>query len=186
MFGYVDHQLWGALWRWCCRRHPNKSKLWIRRKYYRTFQGRAWTFSTYITDRTGDRKLLTLVCLNRIPIQRHVKVKGTASPDNPELQDYWQHRQTRYGKSYWGSGSKYRKVAQSQNWRCPVCRGALFNGEALHTHHRLSLKDGGTESEENLVHLHHSCHRFLHNNKDVVLHGQRLERLDGITVTSRS
>ena len=126
------------------------------------------------------------MCLNRIPIQRHVKVKGTASPDNPDLQDYWQHRQTRYGKSYWGSGSKYRKVAQSQNWRCPVCRGALFNGEALHTHHRLSLKDGGTESEENLVHLHHSCHRFLHNNKDVVLHGQRLERLDGITVTSRS
>ena len=186
VFSYVDHQLWGSLWRWCVRRHPNKSKLWIRRKYYRTFQGRAWTFATHVPDRAGDRKLLTLVCLSKIPIQRHVKVKGTASPDNPELQDYWLYRQTRYGKSYWGSGSKYRKVAQSQNWRCPVCRDALFNGEALHTHHRLPLSDGGRDNEENLVHLHHTCHRFLHNNKSVVLKGQRLERLDGITVTSRS
>ena len=128
-----------ALWKWCTRRHPNKSKLWIRRKYYRTFKGRAWTFSTYVTDRAGDRKLLTLMCLSRIPIQRHVKVKGTASPDNPALQDYWIHRQTRYGKTYWDKGSKYYKVAQSQNWRCPVCHDALFNGEALHTHHRLPL-----------------------------------------------
>ena len=186
VFSYVDHQLWRALWKWCCRRHPNKSKLWVRRKYYRTFQGRAWTFSTDVTDRAGDRKLLTLLCLNKIPIQRHVKVKGTASPDDPELQDYWLYRQTRYGKSYWGRGSKYRKVAQSQNWRCPVCRGALFNGEALHTHHRLPLSDGGRDNEENLVHLHDTCHRYLHNNKDVVLTGQRLERLDGTTVTSRS
>ena len=186
VFGYVDHQLWGALWKWCCRRHPNKSKLWIRRKYYRTFQGRAWTFCTLVPGRAGERKLLTLVRLNRIPIQRHVKVKGTASPDNPALQDYWLYRRTRYGKTYWDKGSKYRKVAQSQNWRCPVCRDALFNGEALHTHHRLPLKDGGRDNEENLVHLHHTCHRFLHHNKSVVLKGQRLERLDGITVTSRS
>ena len=186
VFGYVDHQLWRALWKWCCRRHPNKSKLWIRRKYYRTFKGRAWTFSTNVTDRTGNRKLLALVKLTSIPIQRHVKVKGTASPDDPALQDYWIHRQTRYGKTYWDKGSKYYKVAQSQTWRCPVCHDALFNGEALHTHHRLPLREGGRESEENLVHLHHTCHRFLHNNEDVVLIGQRLERLDGMTVTSLS
>ncbi|MEM8717318.1 MAG: group II intron reverse transcriptase/maturase, partial [Cyanobacteria bacterium P01_G01_bin.4] len=186
VFNYVDHQLWKALWKWCRRRHPNKSKSWVRGKYYRTYQGRTWTFFTHVTDRTGDRKLLTLVRLNRIPIQRHVKVKGTASPDNPELQDYWQHRHTRYGKTYWDKGSKYFKVAQSQNWRCPVCRDALFNGEALHTHHRLPLSSGGTDNEENLVHLHHTCHRYLHNNEGVVLKGQRLERLDGMTVTSRS
>ena len=52
--------------------------------------------------------------------------------------------------------------------------------------HRLSLSDGGRDNEENLVHLHHTCHRYLHNNEDVVLIGQRLERLDGTTVTSRS
>jgi RNA-directed DNA polymerase len=185
VFGYIDDQLWRAIWRWCCRRHPNKRKLWIIRKYYRTFKGRAWTFATTVTDRAGKRKLLTLVRLSDIPIQRHVKVKGTASPDDPALQDYWQYRQTRYGKTYWEKGSKYFKVAQSQHWRCPVCQDALFNGEALHTHHQQLVKDGGEDSEENLVHLHHTCHQYLHKH-DVVLKGQRLEPLDGITVTSGS
>ncbi|WP_227500097.1 group II intron reverse transcriptase/maturase [Synechococcus sp. PCC 7335] len=185
VFSYVDSQLWQAIWRWCCRRHPNKRSSWVARKYYRTFQGRLWTFTTSVTDRTGKRKPLTLVRLADIPIQRHVKVKGTASPDNPTLEDYWQYRQTRYGKAYWEKGSKYYRVAQSQNWRCPVCHDALFNGEALHTHHRQQVKNDGTEIEENLIHLHQACHQYLHKN-DVVLNGQRLERLDGITVTSRS
>ena len=185
VFSYVDYQLWRAIWRWCCRRHPNKRKSWIVRKYYRAYKGRTWTFATTVADRAGNGKLLTLVRLADIPIQRHVKVKGTASPDDPMLQDYWQHRQTRYGKTYWAKGSKYYKVAQSQNWRCPVCHDALFNGEALHTHHRQQVKDGGTEIEENLIHLHQACHHYLHQN-EMVLKGQRLERLDGITVTSRS
>jgi RNA-directed DNA polymerase len=92
-----------------------------------------------------------MVRLAEIPIQRHVKVKGTASPDDPTLRDYWQHRQTRYGKTYWDKGSKYYRVAQSQNWQCPVCHDLLFNGEALHTHHRVQVKDGGTDKEENLI-----------------------------------
>jgi RNA-directed DNA polymerase len=26
VFGYVDHELWKAIWKWCLQRHPNKSK----------------------------------------------------------------------------------------------------------------------------------------------------------------
>jgi len=185
VFSYVDYQLWRALWRWCCKRHPNKGSQWVFRKYFRTHRGRTWTFATNVIDRTGNQKALALVRLETISIQRHTKVKGTASPDDPSLRDYWQHRQTRYGKTYWDKGSKYFKVAQSQNWRCPVCQDALFNGEALHTHHRQLVKDGGTDAEENLIHLHQPCHYYLHHN-DVILRGQRLERLDGMTVTSRS
>ncbi len=164
VFSYVDHQIWWAIWRWCCRRHPNKGRRWIARKYFRPFKGRAWTFVTTVTDRAGNRKPLALVRLAGIPIQRHVKVKGTASPDDPALRDYWNHRQTRKGKTYWDKGSKYYKVAQSQNWRCPVCQDALFNGEALHTHHRKQVKEGGTDTEENLIHLHQACHHHLHKN----------------------
>jgi len=28
-----------------------------------------------------------------VSIKRHIKVKGTASPDDPALQDYWKARQ---------------------------------------------------------------------------------------------
>ncbi|MDX2243802.1 MAG: HNH endonuclease signature motif containing protein [Leptolyngbyaceae cyanobacterium bins.302] len=117
------------------------------------------------------------------PIQRHVKVKGTASPDDPSLWDYWQHRKTRYSKAYWDKGSKYYQVAQ--DWRCPVCNDPLFNGEALHTHHRVQLKEGGTDEEENLIHLHQACHHQVHQRGNA-LSDRWLEPLDGTTVTSGS
>ena len=45
-----------------------------------------------------------------IPIERHIKVEGKASPDDPALNGYWAKRQTRYGKTYWG------KVQSSVMW----------------------------------------------------------------------
>ncbi len=34
VFGYVGHQLFWLLWHWAVRRHPSKSKDWVRRKYF--------------------------------------------------------------------------------------------------------------------------------------------------------
>jgi RNA-directed DNA polymerase len=165
VFSYVDSQIWKAIWRWCKRRHPNKGSKWIARKYFSTFKGRAWTFSAQIYDRTGTRKTLALIRLADIPIERHIKVKGTASPDDSQLASYWKKRQTRYGKTYWEKGSKLYQVAASQNWQCPVCGEPLFNGEQLHTHHLVRVAEGGTNFEENLTHLHKACHQHLHSGR---------------------
>ena len=162
VFSYVDSQIWKALWRWCCRRHPNKGSKWIARKYFKSHQGREWTFFATAKNRRGQPKTLTLMRVVDMPIQRHIKVKGGASPDDPSLHDYWQHRQTRYGKTYWANGSKYHQVAIDQKWRCPVCGDLLFNGEPLHIHHRIRIKDGGTDQAGNLVHLHKACHQHTH------------------------
>ncbi|MCL1160279.1 group II intron maturase-specific domain-containing protein, partial [Shewanella inventionis] len=43
VFGYVGHQLFWLLWRWAVRRHPSKSKDWVRRKYYLDDKGQ-WQF----------------------------------------------------------------------------------------------------------------------------------------------
>jgi len=162
VFSYVDDQIWKALWRWCRRRHPNKGGKWVARKYFQTVRGRSWTFATTTKDRRGDPKTISLMRLAHIPIERHVKVKGTASPDDATLADYWQHRQTRYGKTYWGRGSKYYQVAENQNWRCPICGDPLFNGEAVETHHRIPVSQGGSDQVDNLLHLHHACHQHSH------------------------
>ncbi|WP_026796177.1 MULTISPECIES: group II intron reverse transcriptase/maturase [Planktothrix] len=162
VFNYIDHEVWKALWRWALRRHPTKGKRWVAKKYFRTLHGRDWNFTTQVLNRRGKPQALTLIWLSDVLIQRHVKVKGTSSPDNPALSDYWFHRQTRYGKTYWDKGSKLYRVATNQNWRCPVCNEHLFNGEPLHTHHSVQLKHGGTDAEENLIHLHQSCHQLLH------------------------
>ena len=84
-------------------------------------RGRRWTFFTTVENRENHKSQLRLVQLNDIPIERHIKVRGTASPDDPELDDYWHKRQTQYGKSYWSRGTKLHQVAEHQNWHCPVC-----------------------------------------------------------------
>jgi hypothetical protein len=93
-----------------------------------------------------------------------VKVKDTASPDDPTLHKYWLDRKTKYGKSYWTDG-KLRKVAEQQRWKCPVCGEHLFNGEELETHHMVRVKDDGTDDMDNHYHLHKTCHRHSHSGK---------------------
>jgi RNA-directed DNA polymerase len=162
VFGYVDHEIWKAIWKWSLQRHPNKGKIWVKRKYYCTTPQSSWTFFAWITSRTGNQKRLQLYKLSSIPIQRHVKVKGLASPDDPTLTNYWTHRQTRYGKSYWDKGSKLLYVSRSQGWKCPVCSEHLCNGEELQLHHILPVSQGGTDRTENLQLLHQGCHRQVH------------------------
>jgi hypothetical protein len=33
------------LWRWACRRHPKKNKKWIKKKYFKSLNGKNWVFS---------------------------------------------------------------------------------------------------------------------------------------------
>src|SRR6476660_5956569 len=33
-FSYVDHRIFRMVWRWCRRRHPKKSRKWIKEKYF--------------------------------------------------------------------------------------------------------------------------------------------------------
>ena len=164
-FSYVDYRIWQMLWKWSLRRHPNKGKKWVASRYFRTINGTKWNFAQPVKSRQGKDTIITLPKLAYIPIVRHVKVKGTASPDDPSLAKYWQNRQTKYGKSYWAKGSKLYQVALNQNWKCPVCGEHLFNGEKLHTHHIIRVKDGGTDKAENLIHQHVACHRHEHTNK---------------------
>jgi RNA-directed DNA polymerase len=165
VFGYIDHKIWRMLWKWSLRRHPNKGKRWVMRKYFRTHYGRRWTFAVDITDRRGKNNTLCLIQVKGIPIERHVKIKGTSSPDDSTLSKYWKDRQTAYGKTYWTKGSKYYEVAENQQWICPVCGEHLFNGEELQTHHKIKVNDGGTDKVDNLVHLHKTCHKQVHGKR---------------------
>lgn len=165
VFGYIDHKVWEMLWRWCLRRHPDKGKRWVMKKYFRTHYGRKWTFAVDVTDRWGKKDVLRLYHVKDIPIQRHVKVKGAASPDDPTLTNYWKDRQTTYGKTYWTKGSKYYEVAENQQWKCTLCGEHLFNGEELQTHHQIKVSDGGTDEIDNLAHLHKACHKQVHGKR---------------------
>lgn len=165
VFSYIDSEIWKALWKWALKRHPKKRKRWVANKYFKTINGASWQFATTITNRHAKVQTVHVFKMASVPIERHVKVKGRSSPDNPKLSSYWEHRNTQYGKTYWAKGSKHLLVAKNQNWFCPVCGEHLFNGEELHTHHIIQVKDGGTDFVDNFVHLHKACHKHLHTGK---------------------
>lgn len=98
-------------------------------------------------------------------IERHIKVKGDASPDNLELREYWAKRAEKSGKSYWEKNSRNYKIASNQNWKCPLCGEPLLNSETIETHHQVPIKDGGTDEVNNLIHLHKTCHQQVHGRK---------------------
>jgi len=88
VFSYVSHQIWKMLWKWCLRRHPEKGKYWVGKKYFGFHENARWIFQAY----SGDKTIYLFKC-SSVKIERHIKVKGTASPDDPILQDYWKKRQ---------------------------------------------------------------------------------------------
>jgi RNA-directed DNA polymerase len=86
---YVSCEIWKMLWKWCLRRHPNKGKHWVAKKYFGHHGNGPWRFQA-----NDGKKTLSLFDVSSVKIERHIMVKGAASPDDPALQDYWQKRAT--------------------------------------------------------------------------------------------
>jgi RNA-directed DNA polymerase len=163
-FQDVDNHLWRTLWQWAKRRHPRKSSRWIYRRYFERGTYGA-TFYAESQDRRGRRVRLRLERMAPIPIVRHVKVKGTASPDDPALQMYWRTRHIKSGRRRLAKGSKLYQLAESQRWQCPGCGQALFDGQEVHLHHLTPVQAGGSDAVENLQWLHKTCHHQQHQRR---------------------
>ncbi|WP_234809474.1 HNH endonuclease [Candidatus Williamhamiltonella defendens] len=99
-------------------------------------------------------------------IQRHWLVPKNASPDNPELRDYWRNRQARKQPFIYGVKVNLYK---RQKGYCPLCDQELDNGEQLHVHHIQPKAEGGDNKLANLRLLHANCHRQLHSKKGKML-----------------
>jgi len=52
-FAKVDHHIYTMLWQWARRRHPHKSRWWIRDKDFRSEQGNHWVFFGHVTRTDG-------------------------------------------------------------------------------------------------------------------------------------
>jgi RNA-directed DNA polymerase len=94
-FAYVQHQIRSCLWKWCLRRHPNKGKEWVRKKYFWDTPRDNWKFFSKVSNPKSQFSVLYLYNMSYLPIERHIKVRDSASPDDPTLQEYWYRRQTK-------------------------------------------------------------------------------------------
>ena len=71
IFRNLDSRIWGMLWHWAKRRHPEKSKQWIVNKYWLSVGKRNWVFS----DSTNKLNLLS-----DTKIVRHIRLKLDMNP----------------------------------------------------------------------------------------------------------
>jgi len=159
-FHKLDNWMFDKEVRHVKRTHPRKSKQWQQRKYWGRLNLERQDHWVFGNKQSGHH----LLKYAWFPIERHILVKGTASPDDPSLKDYWRKRNARKVTDLPASR---QKIAKKQNGVCPVCKNTLFNDEELHVHHKVPKAKGGKDNYGNLVLVHLFCHQQIHAKEDV-------------------
>jgi len=173
-FSTIDHQIWKRLWQWAKRRHPDKRKAWVWKRYFLPHDksGRQSVFAC-VTE-TGQT--LYLAIMNTFPIQRHVKIRGQVNPYDPQDESYFEERQMKqWLKGQKGTG-KIRRLGLKQHGLCPECRTQITQESGFNIHHRVYRVQGGSDCASNLLLLHPNCHRRLHANDSMKLSGHAIRQ----------
>jgi RNA-directed DNA polymerase len=157
-FAQIDHAVYNAIYRWTRRRHPKKSWRWIKKKYFKTVGKRNWVF---YGERDGKERHLFYMA--RVPIQRHVKVKGQANPYDPEWEVYFEVRLIRQMENQLQGRKQLLHLWKEQNGICPVCGSKITLTSKWHNHHIVWRSKGGPDTADNRVLLHPNCHHKVHS-----------------------
>ena len=164
-FNKVDQAIFWALWQWARRRHPNKPKQWVRKKYFQSMQDRNWVFTGHITDKEGSVQQRWLFSAAYMPIKRHTKIKAEANPYDPAWETYFEER---LGVKMANTLLGRRKILllwKQQDGFCPVCQQKITKATGWTNHHIVGKSKGGKDGVENCVLLHPNCHQQVHSQK---------------------
>lgn len=92
IFSQVDSSIFGILWRWSRRRHPEKATSWVKKKYFTRIGQRDWNFFSRVAKKGKDDTII-LIHASETRIVRYVKIKGAATPYDPEFKKYFSERE---------------------------------------------------------------------------------------------
>jgi RNA-directed DNA polymerase len=128
IFSWLDAYLWKLTYKWAKHSHPNKSKTWLVDRYFgkfNKFRNDRWVFGdpALVSAQGGVVHLLKFSWTN---IVRHQTVKGTASPDDPALIDYWAARRRRIKPPL---DSYTLHLLDRQDSRCPLCGDPVLTAD---------------------------------------------------------
>lgn len=146
IFSKVDFLIFKQLWAWAIRRHPNKPKKWIRRKYWRTFEGDNWTFA-------AANEGIRLLRHNEVEKKLHVKVQGSKSPYDGDWV-YWVSRMGKHPEA----PSRLPKLLKKQQGKCSNCGLYFKYGDIVEIDHITPRSHGGKDRYDNYQVLHRHCH----------------------------
>ncbi|NEO82453.1 group II intron reverse transcriptase/maturase [Moorena sp. SIO4G3] len=150
-FNKLGHMLWNKLQRWGYRRHPNKPKSWVIKKYWGTIGKDNWVFKT---DRSHLLKHV------ETEIIRHVKVQESRSIYDGDL-IYWNTRMQKHPEMT----SQKGRLLKRQKGVCAHCGLTFKDGDIMEKHHIIPRSLGGNDTDGNLELLHLHCHDVKHGKK---------------------
>jgi len=114
VFNVLTDYLWKLAYKWACWSHPNKPKRWIIKRYFgkfNKFRNDQWVFGDRDTGAYLPKPAWT-------DIARHTLVKGGASPDDPDLAEYWARRRRKVKPPL----DPYTvRLLTKQDGRCTLC-----------------------------------------------------------------
>jgi len=167
-FRHVDNEIWKLLWQWARRRHPDKSSVWIKKKYFKTDGNRNWVFAADDAERlhpNGKPYRVLLFRASSVPIKRHVKIKGEANPFDPKFETYFEERSTSKMRDTLKGSKQLLSLWLNQGGVCPICRQPITAVMPWSLHHVARKVEGGNDNASNLRLTHHHCHRKVHSRK---------------------
>jgi len=168
-FAQVDHQIFTLLWQWARRRHPKKSRWWIKDKYFRSENGNNWVFFGQILQAKGKLQDVRLFRATSVLIRRHAKIQGDANPYDPQWEPYFEARWgLRMARNMRGRRQLLR-LWKEQEGLCAVCHQRMTELTGWHSHHIVWRSHGGSDRTENRVLLHPSCHEQVHSQGLIVV-----------------
>ncbi len=157
-FNHMKYLVFDLTWRWATRRHPNKSRNWVRRRYFQTIEARQWVFATnYAKDSA------VLFDPTRIPIKRHIKIRGNYNPYDPQWEMYGEVRQQQRLSDQMQHRREWSSLYKTQRGKCALCGGMITKETGWHDHHIEYRLHGGSDALQNRVLLHPACHQRVHN-----------------------
>ena len=162
VFDKLGTVLFAMLYAWAKRRHHNKSKGWIARKYWRVTGG--WKFQ-------APNGGVQLRRHDETHYECYVKVAGVRSPYDGDW-IYWSARLGYHPKV----PPRVAKLLKRQRGRCRECGLWFREGDVLEVDHLIPRRRGGTSGLHNLQLLHRHCH----NRKTA----RELDRLDEARMTN--
>jgi RNA-directed DNA polymerase len=162
-FAKIDDAIFRALWRWARRRHPNKSRHWVKAKYFRPIDRRDWRFYGEALRWDGKTKSVQLFHAADVAIKRHIKLKGEANPYDPTWEMYFEHRLDVKMANDLKARRQLLYLWQEQNGLCPICQQKITKLTGWHNHHIVWRSHGGGKSAANRILLHPICHRQVHS-----------------------
>jgi RNA-directed DNA polymerase len=163
-YSKLDYLMYSKLRAWANRRHPNKSEKWVANKYWQTIDGNNWVFATRRASlpdvpsgsqaqRQEGKNPMRLQKHADTEINRHVKVKGEASPYDGNLV-YWSSRMGKHPEMPKRTASLLKK----QKGKCTHC-GLYFKDEdVIELDHIIPKSKGGKDEYKNRQLLHRHCH----------------------------